>query len=98
MRSRWHPQESAYYDARWYAKCLAGNSLPVCCQCVAVRSLAAPQTRNLHTGEINVAFIIIFSFGYLFGGVSALCILGLAVAARQGDQGHATPPPVEKRA
>ncbi|MEP7188307.1 MAG: hypothetical protein ABI901_03845 [Roseiflexaceae bacterium] len=60
--------------------------------------LDAAQTRNLHTGETNVAFIIIFTFGYLFGGVSALCILGLAVAARQGDRGHATPPPVEKRA
>ena len=52
----------------------------------------------MHTGETNVAFLIIFTFGYLFGGVSALCILGLAVAARQGDRGHATPPSVEKRA
>ena len=41
-------------------------------------------------------FLIIFTFGYLIGGVSALFILGLALAARQGDRGTATPPPVEK--
>ena len=51
-----------------------------------------------HTqGEPTVSFLIIFTLGYLLGGVSALFILGLAVAARQGDQGQATPPPVEKR-
>jgi hypothetical protein len=60
--------------------------------------LDTPQTRYLHMGETNVAVIIIFTFGYLFGGVSALCILGLAVAARQSDRTHATPPPLEKRA
>jgi hypothetical protein len=51
-----------------------------------------------HTsGATIVGFIIIFTLGYLLGGVSALFILGLTVAARQGDRGHATPPPVEKR-
>ena len=43
-------------------------------------------------------FIIIFTLGYLLGGVSALFILGLTVAARRGDPGKATPPSVEKRA
>jgi len=32
-----------------------------------------------------VSFLIIFTLGYLLGGVSALIILGLTVAARQGD-------------
>ena len=48
-------------------------------------------------GETTVSLLIIFTLGYLLGGVSALFILGLAIAARQGDQGNATPPPVEKR-
>lgn len=43
-----------------------------------------------------MAFLIIFTFGYLFGGVSALCIIGLAVAARQGDSGHTIPPVIKK--
>jgi hypothetical protein len=48
-------------------------------------------------GETAVPFLIIFTLGYLLGGVSALFILGLTVAARQSDRGHATPPVVEKR-
>ena len=33
-----------------------------------------------------MSVIIIFTFGYLFGGVSALTIIGLAVAARRGNR------------
>jgi hypothetical protein len=40
-----------------------------------------------------MAFMIIFMFGYLFGGVSALTIIGLAVAARRGDRGDTTSAP-----
>jgi hypothetical protein len=42
-----------------------------------------------------VPFLIIFTVGYLIGGVSALFILGLTLAARQQDR-RATTPPVEK--
>ena len=34
--------------------------------------------------------LIIFTLGYLIGGVTALVIMGLAVAARRGDSGQAT--------
>ena len=44
-----------------------------------------------------MTFIIIFTLGYLVGGVSAVLLLGLTVAARRGDDGQAAPPPVEKR-
>jgi hypothetical protein len=43
-----------------------------------------------------MTFLITFTLGYLIGGVSALMILGLTIAARQADRGHATPPQVEK--
>jgi hypothetical protein len=33
--------------------------------------------------------LIIFTLGYFLGGVTALVVLGLAVAARRGDSGHA---------
>ena len=42
-------------------------------------------------------FLIIFAIGYMIGGVSALLILGLTVAARQGERAQATQPPIEKR-
>jgi hypothetical protein len=32
-----------------------------------------------------VVFVIVFTLGYLFGGVTALVIMGLTVAARRGD-------------
>jgi hypothetical protein len=32
-----------------------------------------------------MAFLIALTIGYLLGGVSALAILGLTVAARRGD-------------
>jgi hypothetical protein len=54
-------------------------------------------TRIMRIGETTVPFLIIFTLGYLLGGISALFILGLTVAARQGDRGHATPPAVEER-
>jgi hypothetical protein len=50
-----------------------------------------------HLGEATVPFLIIFTLGYLFGGVSALVILGLTVAARQGERKQAAPPRVEKQ-
>ena len=40
-----------------------------------------------------MAFLITLTLGYLLGGVSALCILGLTVAARRGDRGDATAGP-----
>jgi len=33
-----------------------------------------------------VSTVIIFTLGYFLGGITALVILGLAVAARSGDQ------------
>lgn len=44
-----------------------------------------------------MAFIIIFTMGYLFGGVSALTIVGLAVMARDGDRGHTPRVPASER-
>jgi hypothetical protein len=43
-----------------------------------------------------MAVIIIFTIGYLFGGVSALVIVALAVAARRGDRGPAPRVPMEE--
>lgn len=57
------------------------------------------DARDTHRayGRKTVPFLIIFTLGYLLGGISALFILGLTVAARQGERGHATTPPVEKQ-
>ena len=38
-----------------------------------------------------MAYLIVFALGYLLGGVTALVILGLTVAARRGDSGRAEP-------
>jgi hypothetical protein len=38
-------------------------------------------------------FLIIFALGYLLGGVSALIILGMTVAAHRGDRDYATTRP-----
>jgi hypothetical protein len=35
--------------------------------------------------------LIVFTLGYFLGGVSSLVIMGMAVAARRGDSGHAEP-------
>ena len=36
-----------------------------------------------------MSYVIIFTLGYFLGGVTALVIMGLAVAARRGDSGQA---------
>jgi hypothetical protein len=41
-------------------------------------------------GASTMTFMIIFILGYLVGGVTALFILGLTVAARRGDRGDTT--------
>jgi hypothetical protein len=40
-----------------------------------------------------VTFIIIFTSGYLLGGVSGLILIGLAVAAQRGDHSDTTAAP-----
>jgi len=35
-----------------------------------------------------VSYIIIFTLGYLLGGMTALIVFSLAVAARRGDNSH----------
>jgi hypothetical protein len=40
-----------------------------------------------------MSMLIIFTLGYVLGGVTALLVLGLAVAARRGDHGSATSSP-----
>ena len=55
-----------------------------------------PDRRNNSASAIameraNVSYMIMFTLGYLLGGVTALVIMGLAVAARQADSGHPQP-------
>ena len=38
-----------------------------------------------------MSHLILFALGYLLGGVTALVIMGLTVAARRGDSGQAEP-------
>jgi hypothetical protein len=45
-----------------------------------------------------MAFLITFTLGYLLGGVSALFILGLTVAARRGDTTTGAHIPAEEKA
>jgi hypothetical protein len=45
-------------------------------------------------GEHTVTFLIIFTLGYLIGGVSALLLLGLTIAARRGDRDSTPSAPV----
>jgi hypothetical protein len=40
--------------------------------------------------EISMFTLIIFTVGYALGGITALFIVGLAVAARRGDSRSAT--------
>ena len=50
-------------------------------------------------GGQAVTFLIIFTLGYLLGGVSALVILGLTIAARRSEHDYATaslPVPAEE--
>lgn len=51
--------------------------------------LSAPQG----VSGLGMSFLVIFTLGYLIGGVSALLILGLTVAARRSERAehyHAT--------
>ena len=41
-------------------------------------------------------FLITFTLGYVLGGITALLIIGLAVAARRGDRGAAPRVPDEE--
>jgi hypothetical protein len=47
--------------------------------------------------EMMMSILITFTFGYVLGGVTALLVLGLAVAARRGDRGAAPRVPDEER-
>ena len=38
-----------------------------------------------------MSHLIVFTLGYLLGGMTALVIVGLTVAARRGDSGQAEP-------
>jgi hypothetical protein len=37
-------------------------------------------------GENSLSHLIVFTLGYFLGGMTALLLLGLAVAARRGDR------------
>lgn len=43
-----------------------------------------------------MSHLIVFTLGYLIGGVTALVIMGLTVAARRGDSGQAEPPRMQR--
>jgi hypothetical protein len=38
-----------------------------------------------------MSYFIIFTLGYLLGGMTALIVLGLTLAARRGDRGSIRP-------
>ena len=38
----------------------------------------------------SLSHLIVFTLGYFLGGVTALVVMGLAVAARRGDRGAAS--------
>ena len=42
---------------------------------------------------MTTTIVIVFAVGYLLGGITALLIVGLAVAARRGDHGRAASAP-----
>jgi len=44
--------------------------------------------RSVMNGASMVSYIIIFTLGYLLGGMTALIVFSLAVAARRGDNSH----------
>src|SRR5689334_21249309 len=54
--------------------------------CPCSRAVICHASDTYCLGESTVTFLIIFTLGYLLGGVSALFILGLTVAARRGDR------------
>ena len=41
-----------------------------------------------HQEEKSLSHLIVFTLGYFLGGVTALVVMGLAVAARRGDSGQ----------
>jgi hypothetical protein len=43
-----------------------------------------------------LSHLIVFTLGYFLGGMTALVIMGLAVAARRGDRGQSERPPVQR--
>jgi hypothetical protein len=43
-----------------------------------------------------VSLLIVFTLGYFVGGLTALVVMGLAVAARRGDSGQAEHAPVQR--
>jgi hypothetical protein len=45
-------------------------------------------------GEHIMSILIIFTLGYGLGGITALLVFGLAIAARRGDRGYATTEPL----
>ena len=36
--------------------------------------------------EVAMSLFVVFTLGYLIGGVSALVLLGLTIASREGDR------------
>ena len=38
-----------------------------------------------------MSYLIVFTLGYLLGGMTALLVLGLTLAARRGDRGSIQP-------
>jgi len=50
------------------------------------RARARGAASRAKSKEHQVSTVIIFTLGYFLGGITALVILGLAVAARSGDQ------------
>jgi hypothetical protein len=62
---------------------------------------AVPSRQNdgadtIQYGESKVSHVIVFTLGYLVGGMTALVIVGLTVAARKGDSGQAEPAQVRR--
>ena len=43
-----------------------------------------------------MSYLIVFTLGYLMGGVTALVLMALAVAARRGDSGQSERAPVQR--
>jgi hypothetical protein len=44
----------------------------------------------------SLSHLIVFTLGYFLGGVTALVVMGLAVAARRGDSGQAERGPIQR--
>ena len=44
----------------------------------------------------SLSHLIVFTLGYFLGGVTALVVMGLAVAARRGESGQTERAPVQR--